>query len=214
LNHRDDQFLREQYAEYLENITKEDTIKEKKSSQSSLGVINVSGAHALIGNSFGNELELRYKTASYNNRKKAKTVANVEKQKNIQTKFGQSFKEKQVITNLSETRQSANVSFNPSISIGGNINTLGGSTIIGSSFGDNIDLSYNKQITYFGEKEPNEEMVHKINLEGIDIAPLIPISLLGVIKEKNKLTEKHYLEKDEEIVYPNREKIHGEKNPF
>jgi len=43
--------------------------------------------------------------------------------------------------------------------------------------------------------------------------PLIPISL-GEPKEENKLVERHYLEKDEKISYPNREKIQGEKNPF
>lgn len=41
----------------------------------------------------------------------------------------------------------------------------------------------------------------KTNLEGIDIAPLVPIILHETFKKGNKLSEKHYLEENDEINY-------------
>ena len=70
LNYRNEQVLREQYAEYLKNAT----IQERNLSQTSLGTINVSGGHALIGNSFGSKLNL-----SYNRKKVKKTYINKSK---------------------------------------------------------------------------------------------------------------------------------------
>ena len=158
MNYGNDQILREQYAEYLKNTI----IQEKKLSQGSLGTINVGGGHTLIGNSFGSGLNLSY------NRKKAKAVVNTEWQKNIQPKFEQ-FPSK-ITTNLSEIRRTTNTSFNPAINISGSISTLGGNTIVGGNFGDYADFSY-KNITYLGGKDLKEERIHKINLEGVDIAP-------------------------------------------
>jgi len=52
--------------------------------------------------------------------------------------------------------------------------------------------------------------VRKFSLEGIDIAPFIPLSLHRSFKEENKLEEKHYLEEGEKIVY-RQKKIEGEE---
>lgn len=74
----------------------------------------------------------------------------------------------------------------------------------GDAFVENQIESVNLT-SYYGDRaeieNEEEKLAHKTTLEGIDIAPLLPISLHESFKRGDKLLEKHYLEENEEITY-------------
>jgi hypothetical protein len=88
------------------------------------------------------------------------------------------------------------------------INVSGGNAVVENKI-ENLSLT-----NYYGDRaEPkdDEKLARKITLEGIDIAPFIPISLHESFRKGDKLLEKHYLE-EEEIIYHEIEGEEGKRN--
>jgi hypothetical protein len=91
------------------------------------------------------------------------------------------------------------------------INVNKGNAIVENEI-ENLSLT-----SYYGGRvelgdEQGEKLARKTTLEGIDIAPLLPISLHESFKRGDKLPEKHYLEENEEISYHEVEGEEGKSN--